>query len=83
MLESIIKYVLDQSQLLVACYSYFCQKKKCREFIVAPRPFGPPKSPFAASNKAAKHIWETHSARKDIKVRRSNRDAERGVGCYG
>jgi hypothetical protein len=54
--------------------------KKCREFIVAPRPFGPPRSPFVAGNEAANHIWETHSARKDI--RRSNCGAERGVGSY-
>jgi hypothetical protein len=55
--------------------------KKCREFVVAPRPFGPPRSPFAAGNEAANHVRETYSAKKDI--RRSMCSAERGVGSYG
>ena len=54
---------------------------KCRESIVVPRSFGPPRSPFAAGNEAAKHIQETYSGRKDVK--RSMCGTKRGVGSYG
>jgi hypothetical protein len=66
--------------------SYSCRviatfAKKCREFIDAPRPFGPPRSPFAAGNNAIKHTQETSSTGRD--VRRVTYIAERGVGSYG